>query len=114
MRRRYPGSAPSASSGVTISTHPDCERKRALLRVEVLDLVRVLLVDRLALELHRRRELVTARLPVGREDLELLDLLDARQVLVGPVDAFLNGGDHLLVGCELLERVVLDAVLLRE
>src|SRR3954452_14857747 len=46
-------------------------------RVELLDLVRVLLVDGLALELHRGRQLVAARLPVDRQDLELLDLLDA-------------------------------------
>src|SRR3712207_9097878 len=46
--------------------------------VEPLDLVLVLLLDRLALELHRRRELVAAGLPVALDDVELLDLLDRK------------------------------------
>src|SRR5215217_7210194 len=40
--------------------------------VQRVDLVRVLLDDRLALELHGGRELVAAGLPVDGEDLELL------------------------------------------
>src|SRR4051812_37255708 len=86
----------------------------ALPGVQRFDLLRVLLVDRLALELHGRRQLVAAGLPVGREDLELLDLLDACEVLVGAVDALLHGGDHLVVRREALEGRVVDPVLLRE
>src|SRR2546423_5862299 len=64
-------------------------RARALLRQTLLggvhgvDLGRVLGRDRLALELHRGRELVSARQPVFLEQRELLDLFDARELLVG-------------------------------
>src|SRR5919204_1455913 len=81
-------------------------------RVHRLDLGRVLLADRLALELHRRRQLVAAREPVARQDRELLDLLDARELDVGGLDALADGGEHALVGGERLERDVLDALLL--
>jgi hypothetical protein len=47
------------------------------LAVQRLDLVRVLLVDRLSLQLHRRGQLVAAGLPFVGQDLELLDLLDS-------------------------------------
>src|SRR3954470_7496185 len=59
-------------------------------RGAALYLRRVLRVDRLALELHRRCQLGAARLPVDRQDLELLDLLDARELLVGAVDPGLD------------------------
>jgi hypothetical protein len=45
----------------------------------LLDRRAVLLRDRLALELHRRRQLVAARQPVVAEQLVALDLLDARE-----------------------------------
>src|SRR5207302_5120510 len=86
----------------------------ALLRVQRLDLVLVLLGDRLALELHGRRELLPARLPVGREELELLDLLHAGQVLVGAVHALLDGLDHGVLAREVLDRLALEAVLAGE
>src|SRR5439155_3158954 len=57
--------------------------------VHGLDFLGVLAVDRLALELHRRRQLVAARLPVARDDVELLDLFDPRELGVGRVDALL-------------------------
>jgi hypothetical protein len=60
--------------------------------VQRVDLRGVLLVDRLALELHRRGELVAAREPVALDDVELLDLLDPSEALIGILDA---GGDRL-------------------
>jgi hypothetical protein len=54
-------------------------------------------VNRLALELHRRGQLVPARLPLGVEDLELLDLLDPRHGFVGRVDAALDLRQHCLL-----------------
>src|SRR4051794_25722138 len=85
-------------AGYLLGRSPTCRLTGApLLRVQLLDLRLVLLVDRLALELHRRRQLVAARLPIRREDLELLDLLDAREVLIGAVDPLLHRVDHLLV-----------------
>jgi cytochrome P450 len=61
------------------------------------DLRRVLLGDRLALELHGRSQLVAARLPVLGQDRELLDLLDARQLLVGRRRRRLHGARSPLV-----------------
>src|SRR3954453_10606231 len=84
---------------------------RCSARVERLDLGGVLLVDRLALELHRGRQLVAAGQPVALDDVELLDLLHPRELLVGPVDALL---DLLRAGVllrELLQRLALEAVL---
>ena len=45
-----------------------------------------------------------AREPVAADDRELLDLLDAREVRVGRVDAGLDGLDHGRLAGELLER----------
>src|SRR6266540_1026242 len=50
-----------------------CARESVV--VQRVDLVRVLLDDGLSLQLHGRCELVPARLPIGRQDLEALDLL---------------------------------------
>src|SRR5205823_2534308 len=47
----------------------------------------VLLGDGLALELHRRRQLVTAGQPVALHERELLDSFHARELGVGGVDA---------------------------
>src|SRR5215211_651182 len=80
--------------------------------VEGVDLVRVLLDDGLALELHRRRELVTPGFPVHGEDLELLHLLHAGELLVGLIEAVLDLGDELLVLGERLQ-VVAGVMLLR-
>src|SRR5205085_2521588 len=87
-----------------------------LARVQRLDLVRVLLRDRLALQLHGRCQLVAAGLPFGGEDLELLDLLDAGHLLVRLVDLGLDRLDDLLVLRERAEvaRVRVDATLLEE
>src|SRR5215208_4471412 len=78
--------------------------------VKGVDLLRVLLDDRLSLQLHRGRQLVASRLPVGGEDLELLHLLDAGELLVGRVEALLDLGDQLLVGGKRL-GVLVGAVL---
>src|SRR4051794_32101751 len=116
--RRYENRAAAGAAATAASAAPStrtrASRVTRLLRVQLLDLVGVLLVDRLALELHRRRQLVATRLPVHRQDLEPLDLLDARQLLVGRVDALLHGVDHRLLARERLRRVVRQAVLLRE
>src|SRR4051812_17131338 len=89
------------------------DRRRRLPGVERLDRLAVLLGDRLALELHRRRQLIAARQPVALDDDELLDLLDPRELRVGRVDALLDLLAHLVVVRERLERRVLDALLLR-
>src|SRR6266576_6016696 len=68
-----------------------------LARVERLDLLGVLLVDRLALELHRRGQLVAAGLPLLRQDLELLDLLDPGELGVRLVDRGLDRLSCLLL-----------------
>src|SRR4051794_24249290 len=96
---RYENAAAGAAPLARARANASGRRTRAtrLLRVELLDLVGVLLVDRLALELHRRRQLVAARLPVHRQDLEALDLLDPGELLVGRVDALLHGVDHRLL-----------------
>src|SRR5205085_5039875 len=91
-------------------------RSRISRAVELRDLLLVLLLDRLALQLHRRRELVAAWLPLGREDLELLDLLDARHLVIGRVDLLLHRLDDLLVRGDGLEigGIAVDAGLLEE
>src|SRR5829696_6395350 len=81
--------------------------------VERLDLLGVLLVDRLALQLHRRRQLVAARLPLLGEDRELLDLLHAGELLVRLVDGGLNFLAGLVLRGELLDRLPLEPALLR-
>ena len=69
-RARDRGERRSASAPLSVPVHR-------------LDLGGVLLGDRLALELHRRRQLVAAGQPVARDDREPLDLLDARELGVG-------------------------------
>src|SRR6476620_7146919 len=68
----------------TSSGPPAGGRRRSLAiglaRVQGLDLLRELLVDRLALE--RRGQLVPTGLPLFRQDRELLDLLDSRHPCV--------------------------------
>src|SRR4051812_40460701 len=58
--------------------------------VERVDLVPEVLVDLLALDLQRRRELALVLAQVAVENRELLHLLDLRQVLVGRVDRLLD------------------------
>src|SRR4051794_39696296 len=60
--------------------------------VEKLDPVGILLVDRLASQLHRRRQFGAAGFPEGRQYLVLLDLLDPRELFVSCGDAL---GDDL-------------------
>jgi hypothetical protein len=81
-------------------------------RVERLDLLGVLLVDRLALQLHRRGQLVAARLPVALQDRELLDLLDSGHLRVRLVDRGLNRLGDLLLPGQILNRLAGEAVLL--
>src|SRR5215211_938188 len=78
-----------------------CFRK---LRVEGLYLGRVLLGDRLALELHRGRQLLATGLPLVLEQLEALDLLDAGQLLVGHGHTALDLGEQRLLAVLLDER----------
>src|SRR5262249_9391045 len=54
--------------------------------VEGFDPFGVLLLDELALELHRRRQLFVFRGELGLEQEELLHLLDASELLVDAVD----------------------------
>src|ERR687895_346215 len=81
-------------------------------RVEGFDLGFVLLGDRAALELHRRRQLLAPRLPVGREDPELLDLLDPGELRVGLLYPGPDRFDHRLLLGQLLEPRCLEAALL--
>src|SRR3954452_19166761 len=55
------------------------------LGIQLLHAVGVLLADRLALELHRGRELVATRQPLVLEQREALDLLHPREAAVGGV-----------------------------
>src|SRR5215217_2308624 len=81
-------------------------------RVERVDLGRVLLRDRPALQLHGRRELVPAGQPVARHDVEALDLLDPGELGVGLVDALLHRSADALVGGQAGQVGVLDALAL--
>src|SRR4051812_32404851 len=58
--------------------------------IEGVDLVLEVLGDLLALDLQRRRQLALFLGQLAREDRELLDLLDVRQVLVRLVDLLLD------------------------
>src|SRR3954447_25821773 len=58
--------------------------------VQRIDLVREALVDLLALQLQRRRQLVVLLRELAIQDVELLDLLDLGQVVVGLVDRLLD------------------------
>src|SRR5215207_9549725 len=72
--------------------------------VHRLYLAGVLLGDRLALELHRGRQLVAARSPVPAQDGELLDLLDPRELRVGLVDRRLDRRADRVLLREILGR----------
>src|SRR5690349_18452490 len=67
------------------------------LGVHGFDLRRVLGADRLALELHGRRQLVAARQPIALQQREALDLLDPGELGVGRLDGLLDGRPHALV-----------------
>ena len=94
--------APRAVTGVGLATAASCRTPRARAAVAAGDAATlrrtsprsrpVLRRDRLALELHRRRQLVAAGQPVAGDDRELLDLLDARELGVALVDRRLHGG----------------------
>src|SRR3954454_8030637 len=58
--------------------------------VQGLDAIGVFLFHKLALELHRRRELFVFRGELGLEQEELLHLLDARELLVDALDLRLD------------------------
>src|SRR5262245_39682509 len=58
--------------------------------VHRLDLLRVALVDDLALDLHRRRELAALDRELERQDRPALDGLDPSQALVQLLDALLE------------------------
>src|SRR4051812_12042869 len=73
---------------------PPDPRASSVTGVHLLDLAEVLVADRAALELHRRRQLVAAGQPVAANDREALYLLHARQSLVGGVDARLDRRPH--------------------
>src|SRR5213592_4517594 len=69
--------------------------------VQRVDLGRVLLGDRLALELHGRRDLFAARLPRRGQQPVRLDLLDARQACVAALHGGVDVGPDALVLDEL-------------
>src|SRR5436305_12714625 len=88
------------------------------LGIETFDFWGVLLGDRLALELHRRRQLLAARQPFVAQQRELLDLLHAREAAVGDVHLGLNTLDTLGVagvlarfGLESQQRHVVGAAI---
>src|SRR4051794_17315461 len=64
--------------------------RTALLGVQRVEELRVLVVDHVALDLERRRELAGLLREVVVEDLELLDLLDLREVRVDVVEHVLD------------------------
>ena len=78
--------------------------------VEILDLGGVLREDRLALELHRQRDLVTAGLPQRRQYAEAFDLFHPRQFRVARGDTGGDAGDNLRVGRQGRGRGVGQAV----
>src|SRR4051794_34233700 len=90
----------------TGTCHP--EPGAASAGVQRLDLPLVLLADRLALELHRRRQLVAARRPVAPDDREPLDLLHPRELRVARVHGALDLLAHRVVAGQRLQRRVLD------
>src|SRR4051812_43191056 len=81
-------------------------RTRRTVGVERLDHVGVLLLDRPALELQRRRELVAGGLPVGVEDAEPLDPLRTAEVRVRSLDTARDLFDDHPVAGELRERAI--------
>ena len=83
-------------------------------RVESLDLGLVLAVDRPPLELHGRRQLVAAGLPLVLDDREPLDLLHPREMRIGLVDRRGNRLSNPLVAGERGDRPVRQRVLLGE
>src|SRR5687768_13842123 len=92
-------------------------------RVHALDQVFELPGDGRPLDLLRRRELALLLVELARQQLELLDRLDLREVLVDLVDGRLDeGGDlglrrevgvgrerHAVLRCPVADRVELDA-----
>src|SRR4051812_36480259 len=74
---------------------PLCSEALLVVVVQRIDLVREVLVDLLALQLQRRRQLVLVLRQLAIQDVELLDLLDLGQVVVGLVDRLL---DFVLAG----------------
>src|SRR5262245_57782290 len=60
----------------------------ALLPVDLVDLARPVLLDRLALHFHRGRQLARRNRELARQDTKPLDLLELRQVPVQPLDDF--------------------------
>src|SRR5262245_3839384 len=91
-QRRKP--IPAVTNSVT---RPAYAEARSHLGVERLDLGGVFLGDWLALQLHRRRQLVAAGQPVRLDDPEPLDLLDPAQMRVRLLDRALDLGLNLLV-----------------
>src|SRR5262249_47113203 len=81
--------------------------------VHRLDLGHVLAVDHAPLELHRRRELLRLRRPLGRQDREPLELLDAREVTVRSRQRTPDPGYHLRVVPKRGHRLGGDATALR-
>jgi hypothetical protein len=116
---------PTTSSGPTTRSRPSTEHTlggNAQLRrrygsagaaaVEGVEAVGVLLVDDVALDLQRRRQLAGLLAEVVVEDEEALDLLDLGVLGVGRVELGLDQRAHLVVLGQRGDRGVLDAVLL--
>src|SRR5829696_2969258 len=105
-------SMPSASVIAARTSAPERPAPlSALAGVEVVELVRVALVDDVALDLQGGRELALLLGEIVVEDREALDLLDLRVLPVGLVEDGLDEGPDLLVLRE-RGRVAVDAVLL--
>src|ERR687890_731611 len=86
--------------------------RRSALRIQTVEEAGVLLVDHVALDLERRRQLAGLLREVVVEDRELLDLLDLRVVAVDVVEDRLDALVDLRVLGELGGVGVLDAELL--
>src|SRR5690242_6724491 len=84
--------------------------RRRLFGVHLLDLGRVLAFDRAPFQLHRRRQLISAGLPLGRQQLESLDLLDPGELGVPPLDRRRNLFEDRRLVRERVERGVLDSL----
>src|SRR6478672_2370868 len=120
-RSRCPPSRPvaksAASSRVIASLWPSktgiTRRASACFAVERVERVGVLLVDDVALDLERRRQLAGLLREVVVEDEEALDLLDRGVLRVGPFELGLDELAHSRVAGERGDARVLDPLLAR-
>src|SRR3954464_10569965 len=105
--------SPPVSVGSVRTRSSVARRRRSSARIQGVEEPGVLLVDHVALDLERRRELARLLREVVVEDAELLDLLDLGVVRVDAVDLALDELDDLRVRGQRGHRGVLDALLTR-